>query len=119
MEMTDPTPTRAEVLLRRLREPAFGTETTERNLMAEAADMIQALRERAEAAERDWTELRDLYDAKVLALTEARRAEAAAWNDAIEAAAGEVESLWAFRTCREVTESIRALRRAAPTEGEA
>lgn len=49
--MTDPTPTRAEVVLRRLREPAFGTETTERNLMAEAADMIQALRERAETAE--------------------------------------------------------------------
>lgn len=127
--MTDPTPTRAEVLLRRLREPAFGTETTERNLMAEAADMIQALRERAEAAERDWTELRDLYDAKVLALTEARRAEAAAWNDAIEAAEKAALDRQGRRmmgdghgnSCYDIgvsdaASAIRALRRAAPTE---
>ena len=78
--MTDPTPTRAEVLLRRLREPAFGTETTERNLMAEAADMIQALRERAEAA------------------------ETAAWNDAVEAAeAAYAQGFAAIRTLRRDT----------------
>ena len=32
-----------ELLLRRLRDPAFGTETSERNLMSSAADRIEAL----------------------------------------------------------------------------
>lgn len=43
-------------------------------------------------------------------LTAARRAEAAAWNDAIEAAEAAYAQGFA---------AIRALRRAAPTEGEA
>lgn len=167
--MTDPTPTRAEVVLRRLREPAFGTETTERNLMAEAADLIAALRERAEAAEAERKaadfRLVDRYRnpktgifnfpddvaAIVRALDAARRAEAAAWNDAIDAAKAwhrcEIARLQnqvsennayltrvgassqdteANRYClglisahQKSIAAIRALRRAAPTEGEA
>ena len=147
--MTDQTPTRAEVLLRRLREPAFGTETTERNLMAEAADMIQALRERAEAAEAECARLKNIrsaiaegYNAEAVALekavsetltaqlTAARRAEAAAWNDAIEAAVRVTLDRQGRRamgdghgnSCYDIgvsdaASAIRALRRAAPTEG--
>lgn len=39
-------------ILKRLREPPFGTETSERNLMAAAADEIERLREALEKAER-------------------------------------------------------------------
>ena len=39
-------------LVRRLRDPAFGTETTERNLMSQAADRIEELEAKlAKAAE--------------------------------------------------------------------
>lgn len=51
------------------------------------------------------------------ALTAARRAEAAAWNDAIEAA-GNLESIHGYSNAVP-RHRIRALRRAAPTEGEA
>ena len=46
-----------------------------------------------------------------------RRAEAAAWNDAIEAA-GNLESIHGYSNAVP-RHRIRALRRAAPTEGEA
>lgn len=76
-----------------------------------------------------------VYEAVITALTEARRAEAAAWNDAIEAAAGNCDATEASfiymananlpvispivardraRQCAQLAESIRALRRAAP-----
>lgn len=142
--MTDPTPTRAEVEAFRPETiiPSSDTvilpksqfkrwcENYQASLRAMGARHFAeeaALRERAEAAERRADS--NASDANRLAvennaldstlgrtLTAAHRAEAAAWNDAIEAAAAEVESLWAFRTCREVTDAIRALRRAAPTE---
>lgn len=140
--MTDPTPTSAEV------DSFRPVDIHERNadMLAEPDGQwvrlsdYQALRERAEAAEAMAESLRkmeeeaadgereyrriaekaaDVMLRAVAERDEARRAEAAAWNDAIEAAAGEVESLWAFRTCQEVADAIRALRRAAPTEGEA
>ena len=90
--MTDPTPTRAEV------ERYSPVDIHERN-----ADML---------AEPDgqWVRLSD-YQA-------ARRAEAAAWNDAIEAAAVKLES-GLHVPYPMLAEAIRALRRAAPTEGEA
>lgn len=95
----------------------------------------EELRDRAEAAkaERDAARdesLRELMALEVVEhcraqLTAARRAEAAAWNDAIEAAARDVEE-WgnSFGDLdpvqpRVVADDIRALRRAAPTEGEA
>lgn len=163
--MTDPT--RDEVLLRRLREPAFGTETTERNLMAEAADILRALRERAEAAEKRAYELAvaimggedapgyaDSIATQVLvdqqremarewmqagspaALTARLDAE---WNAAIEAAAtlaeherdyggrdqdgefvcSEEAAIWGGNCAEVIRHGIRALRRAAPMEGEA
>jgi len=45
--------TKDDNLVRRLREPAFGTDTTERNLMGSAADRIEALTEQLEAARLD------------------------------------------------------------------
>jgi hypothetical protein len=33
------------------------------------------------------------------------------WNEAMEAAAQNVESLWAFRTCREVADAIRDMKK--------
>lgn len=86
----------------------------------------QALRERAEAAERErdgaiqwrnhyrqsWLDCRDT-------LTAARRAESAAWNDAIEAVEAEALQYVGPGARETVREIIRALRRAAPTEGEA
>jgi hypothetical protein len=33
------------------------------------------------------------------------------WNDTLEAAAQKVESLWAFRTCREVADAIRDMKK--------
>lgn len=61
-------------------------------------------------------------------LNAARRAEAAAWNDAIEAAAGKVARYMIgagvgsgpfHKLNQEIAADIRALRRAAPTGGEA
>ena len=56
-------------LVRRLRDPAFGTETTERNLMDKAADRIEQLEREAElqAQEIDKTRLRaDKWQSMVL-----------------------------------------------------
>ena len=144
--MTDPTPTRAEVeaLVERLKYNAEITDYLEdREAMNQAADLIQALRERAEAAEKESAEWRDQALRKADALTAARRAEAAAWNDAIEiereliaAYVGAVPQVVTDRqeimsaiergTCLQHpymvehhSDRIRALRRAAPTEGEA
>lgn len=92
----------------------------------------QALRERAEAAEaeRDRQYDENVHRIAMQARAEnerdaARRGEAAAWNDAIEAAAetmanGDLMEApdhepWFINRWR----SVRALRRAAPTEGEA
>lgn len=93
--MTDPTPTRAEVeaAVEKLANSHLGMSLEEWNAVSNTilncAAENQALRGRAEAAE---------------------HAEAAAWNDAIEAA----EAAYAHGFA-----AIRALRRAAPTEGEA
>lgn len=126
--MTDPTPTptRAEVtderLIERLRD--MGIQCCDL-----AADRIPTLRERAEAAEAECARLKNIrsaiaegYNAEAVALekavsetltaqlTAAHRAEDSAWNDAIEAAEAAYAQGFA---------AIRALRRAAPTEGEA
>lgn len=109
--MTNPTPTRAEVAIVRFDPCPFGGAMT----LDPSGDYVryddyQALRERAEAAERRASEAQSRYLGAVQQLTAARRAEAAAWNDAIEAA----EAAYAHGFA-----AIRALRRAAPTEGEA
>ena len=116
--MDDPTPTRAEA-------ERFGCDQLGMDKMPDGEWVrftdYADLRERAEAAERHkdagWDQQRywcDRYVNKTAALekalVEARRAEAAAWNDAIEAA----EAAYAHGFA-----AIRALRRAAPTEGEA
>ena len=122
--MTDPTPTRAdwETLV------AHNKALIDRNV---------ALRERAEAAERAHLSLCEAIGIPATALshieytaqlTADRRAEAAAWNDAIEAAADFLHEQAADkgntktpqgRTAIFYRRQIRALRRAAPTEGEA
>ena len=135
--MTDPTPTptraEAEALCATLR---YGCNLQQRD-GEQAADMIQALHERAEAAERHkdagWDQQRywcDRYVNKTAALekalVEARRAEAAAWNDAIEAAAKAAIDRQGRRamgdghgnSCYDIgvsdaASAIRALRRAA------
>lgn len=143
--MTDLTPTRAGYSVH----------------VEDYADMLrslsaenQALRERAEAAEAECQRLKNIrsaiaegYNAEAVALekavsetltaqlTEARRAEASSWNDAIEAAAKvgdhyadmdycamgypEDGGIAASGTADTIRQDIRALRRAAPTEGEA
>ena len=142
--MTDPTPTRAEV-------ERYDPYTDEGNRegygeMEKQPDGdwvrftdYQALRERAEAAEAEATRLEmACFNQGVsisytqAALTAARRAEAAAWNDAIEAsdkAAIDRQGRRAMgdghgNSCYDIgvsdaASAIRALRRAAPTEGEA
>lgn len=128
--MTDPTPTRAEV--EHHPRPDVTDLTVQewaayrcddagavaRKLLAEN----QALRERAEAAERAHLSLCEAIGIPATALshieytaqlTAARRAEAAAWNDAIEAAAVAAEE---WDTFGPTVRAIRALRRAAPTE---
>jgi len=146
--MTDATPTRSEVtderLIERLRD--MGIQCCDL-----AADRIPTLRERAEAAEAECARLKNIrsaiaegYNAEAVALekavsetltaqlTAARRAEAAAWNDAIEAAATvgdhyadmdycamgypEDGGIAASGTAHTIRQDIRALRRAAPTE---
>lgn len=104
--MTDPT--RAEV-----EAAADGGTPLARKLRAEIAASIRADALRSLSVENQ--ALRD-------ALTAARRAEAAAWNDAIEAAAEkcDVASMDHIGDIvRGIGDEIRALRRAAPTEGEA
>ena len=142
--MTDPTPTRAEV-------ERYDPYTDEGNRegygeMEKQSDGdwvsyadYQALRERAEAARRrgdilaeGWQIADEGRIEAEAALTEARRAESAAWNDAIEAedkAAIERQGRRAMgdghgNSCYDIgvsdaASAIRALRRAAPTEGEA
>lgn len=100
-----------------------------------------ALRERAEAAEAECARLKNIrsaiaegYNAEAVALekavsetltaqlTAARRAEAAAWNDAIEAFTAMVTSFerdWSMKWRDQMIQEARALRRAATTEGEA
>lgn len=163
--MTDPTPTRAEVeaAVEKLANSHLGMSLVEWNAVSNTiltcAAENQALRERAEAAEAECARLKNIrsaiaegYNAEAVALekavsetltaqlTEARRAEAAAWNDAIEAAAGVAEQYrdcWPRATAPDaqyelkqeylhmangakiVGQQVRALRRAAPTEGEA
>ena len=145
--MTDPTPTRAEVEHHPRQDV---TDLTVQEWAAYRCDDAgavarklladnQALHERAEAAERErdgaiqwrnhyrqsWLDCRD-------ALAAARRAEAAAWNDAIEAADKAAIDRQGRRamgdghgnSCYDIgvsdaASAIRALRRAAPTEGEA
>lgn len=112
--MTNPTPTRDEVetLIERLLMnapfvPIHIQETVADPCIYQAASMLLDLRERAEAAE---------------------HAEAAAWNDAIEAAADFLHEQAADkgntktpqgRTAIFYRRKIRALRRAAPTKGDA
>lgn len=148
--MTDPTPTRAEDA--RIPDHCAWEMRGHWSRAYEALlEDHKALRERAEAADSLITELRHRYAVGQVAITEARRAEAAAWNDAIEAAAewhqSEIARLKeqvsennaylarvgaasydsdANRYCidqisahEQSVAAIRALRRAAPTEGEA
>lgn len=133
--MTDPTPTRAEVeaAVEKLANSHLGMSLMEWNAVSNTiltcAAENQALRERAEAAEEQRDNYQGMYETGLHLLTAARRAEDAAWNDAIEAAAKEADeevdrcsSGGAYsimqETARDVAEYIRALRRAAPTEGE-
>ena len=130
--MTDPTQTRAEV--ERLchviiRHVADGATIWEKDHAA-MIDTMRALRERAEAAEAEraeqWRQRREAEAARDTALAisdAARRAEAAAWNDAAricdELAIGYAGQRGAVFSLTEAARDIRALRRAAPTEGEA
>lgn len=118
--MTDPTPTRAEVARYTAAGYDPGMKASHEGAWVSFTD-YQALRERAEAAEQRADS--NASDAHRLAvennaldstlgrtLTTARRAEADAWNDAIEAAAV------IPGTSPQRAHRIRALRRAAPTE---
>lgn len=134
--MTDPTPTRAEVVNRMARNMITShtkKDLAEWGISLEAEN--QALRERAEAAERLLAESRQhviFWEAREVA---ARSEAAAAWNDAIEAAAllvdGNMLCGYGDSNGDEVllprsnpgnklgfgySRAIRALRRAAPTE---
>ena len=155
--MTDPTPTRAEVEHHPRQDV---TDLTVQEWAAYRCDDAgavarrlladnQALRERVEAAESECARLKNIrsaiaegYNAEAVALeksvsetitaqlTAARRAEAAAWNDAIEAADKAAIDRQGRRamgdghgnSCYDIgvsdaASAIRALRRAAPTEG--
>ncbi len=115
--MTDPTPTRAEV-------DRFGCDQLGMEKMPDGEWVrftdYQALRERAEAAEELLAHMMQVQRCTVDAANEARRAEATAWNDAIEAARTVAITCFASGCdAHELDDDIRALRRAAPTEGEA
>ena len=115
--MTDPTPTPTRAEVERCEPGHYGEMDRHPEGAWVSFTDYQALRERAEAAEAERGAARAAYlahkrlriDAEQQAHA-ARRAEAAAWNDAIEAA----EAAYAHGFA-----AIRALRRAAPTEGEA
>lgn len=130
--MTDPTPTRAEVEAQRRAVSFLRSQhaqicfergdhkdevDTPWSRGADAIEECAALRERAEAAERSrkaaLREMVNLYEE----LERRSDAEAAAWNDAIEVA-GNLESIHGYSNAVP-RHRIRALRRAAPTEGEA
>jgi hypothetical protein len=123
--MTDPTPTptptRAEVERFDLVNVAYDLgEYVKRIEQQEGGRFVRwadyaALRERAEAADSLITELRHRYASGQVQLTAARRAEDAAWNDAIEA----VRKALRVENGSRADYTLRALRRAAPTEGEA
>ena len=134
--MTDPTRAEVGVILN-----GDGEVTIPRATLRKLAAENQALRERAEAAEAESKaadfRLVDRYRnpktgifnfpddvaAIVRALDAARRAEAAAWDDAAricdELAIGYARQRSAVWALTEAARDIRALRRAAPTEGEA
>ena len=114
--MTDPTPTRAEVdyVLNSLahRAPIQGTWT----LQCEAAEVIRALRERAEAAEaeRDRQYDENVHRIAMQARAEnerdaARRAEDKAFNEALEKAIGIARRCGAFATARDIRKLIRTV----------
>ena len=153
--MTDPTPTRAEVERDLLMAVLLGAEyrvdldwlhkhgmegaTALGKRAAELTivmrDERDALRERAEAAERDRDEALNQLDSAKHSVDVLRRritATNAAWNDAIEAADKAAIGRQGRRamgdghgnSCYDIgvsdaASAIRALRRAAPTEGEA
>ncbi|QXI63379.1 hypothetical protein CP157_01097 [Paracoccus marcusii] len=151
--MTDPTPTRAEVEAHDLAEQGRHAISALWQRCETLTAQRNALRERAEAAEaerdRQYDENVNRIAMQARAENErdaARRAEAAAWNDAIEAAAQWAEDGFTCRACNapfltsvghydedcpkgraswdglprdQLPIRIRALRRAAPTEGEA
>lgn len=110
--MTNPTPNRAEV---ERFMPDYDS-SMDPHFMGDWVRFTdyQALREREEAAERDRDEHKAVLRMTGEMLTAARRAEAAAWNDAIEAA-GNLESIHGYSNAVP-RHRIRALRRAAPTE---
>jgi hypothetical protein len=62
-------------LVKRLRAPAFGTETTERNLMSAAADRIEGLE--AKLAKAVWAieKMQDASDAMMLYIARTTLAE--------------------------------------------
>lgn len=101
--MTDPTPTRAEVEAHDLAEQGRHAISALWQRCETLTAQRNALRERAEAAEaerdRQYDENVNRIAMQARAENErdaARRAEAAAWNDAIEAAAGVAEQ---YRDC--------------------
>lgn len=135
--MTDPTPTRAEVEAlsiagyRHGYPRSYGTcweylDPSRKDLSeleweplvtkSQADATIAALRERAEAAERDRSRLIIANGQLIDDAVSMGMARDAAWNDAIEAAAVAAEE---WDTFGPTVRAIRALRRAAPTEGEA
>ena len=90
--------------------------TEERNVQNElrqiAEDAADELRDRAERAELEVNRWRKAAE-KGSIHTQADLATAR--RDALEEAAKTVESLWAYRTCAEVAEAIRALANEAET----
>ena len=136
--MTDPNPTRAEV-------ERFGCDQLGMDKMPDGEWVrftdYAALRDRAEAAEAERIEVERAFSnldqkrkvaefecgnnrAKLelakSALTAARRAEAAAWNDAIEAAYQACLTCdGALNNAGAAAVKVRALRRAVPVEGDA
>ena len=109
----------------------FGVQDALRALVAERDAAVQ----RAEAAEKDlaWMAERrnkwqDCATRRHNSLTAARLAEAAAWNAGLDAGWIAARNVICSRDwtdcdgdvfCDEIRDAIRALRRAAPTEGEA
>jgi len=88
-------------LVKRLRDPAFGTETTERNLMNTAANRIEELE-----AERDdyafkWAEANNTYSEMHVALSELNDKLAKA-VEALEKIAQHDIQYWAINTLAEL-----------------
>lgn len=128
--MTDPTPTPTRAEVERIPEHcAWAARGYWGSAYMALLEDHKALRERAEAAEAEraeqWRQRRGAEAARDTALAisdAAQRAETAAWNDAIEAAAEKCDVVFMDHVgdlIRAIGDDIRALRRAAPTEGEA